>query len=95
MIARSGAKVCKLFALHMWQKKVARRKKYRFGFRQNHELFSRVTQPIQFVVHNHTREPHTTHTTPNMDMDKEIESIDNQSEAVSYTHLTLPTICSV
>ena len=67
IIARSGAKVCKLFALQMWQKKVARRKKYRFGVRQNHELFSRVTQPIQSVVHNHTREPHTTHTTPNMD----------------------------
>ena len=67
VIARSGAKVCKLFALQMWQKKVARRKKYRFGFRQNHELFSRVTQPIQSVVHNHTREPYTTHTTPNMD----------------------------
>ena len=67
IIARSGAKVCKLFALQIWQKKVARRKKYRFGVRQNHELFSRVTQPIQSVVHNHTREPHTTHTTPNMD----------------------------
>ena len=67
IIAQSGAKVCKLFALQMWQKKVARRKKYRFGVRQNHELFSRVTQPIQSVVHNHTREPHTTHTTPNMD----------------------------
>ena len=34
---------------------------------QNHELFSRITQPIQSVVHNHTSEPHTTHTTPNMD----------------------------
>ena len=67
IIARSGAKVCKLSALQMWQKKVARRKKYRFGVRQNHELFSRVTQPIQSVVHNHTRKPHTTHTTPNMD----------------------------
>ena len=67
IIARSGANVCKLFALQMWQKKVARRKKYRFGVRQNHALFSRVTQPIQSVVHNHTREPHTTHTTPNMD----------------------------
>ena len=74
IIARSGAKVCKLFALQMWQKKVARRKKYRFGVRQNHELFSRVTQPIQSVVHNHAREPHTTHTTPNMDMDNEIEA---------------------
>ena len=29
---------------------------------------------------HHTREPHTTHTTPNMDVDNEIESIDNQSE---------------
>ena len=48
------------------------------GSGKKHELFSRVTQPI----HNssHTSEPHTTHTTPNMDMDKEIESIDNQSE---------------
>ena len=34
-------------------------------------------------IHNHTREPHTTHTTPNMDMDNEIESIDNQSEEVA------------
>ena len=74
IIARSGAKVCKLFALQMWQKKVARRKKYRFGVRQNHEMFSRVTQPIQSVVHNHAREPHTTHTTPNMGMDNEIEA---------------------
>ena len=40
-------------------------------------------QPIQSVVHNHAREPHTTHTTPNMDMDNEIESIDNQSEEVA------------
>ena len=38
---------------------------------------------MQSVVHNHTREPHTTHTTPNMDMDNEIESIDNQSEEVA------------
>ena len=49
------------------------------GSDKKHELFSRVTQPI----HNHTREPHTTHTTPNMDMDNEIESIDNQSEEVA------------
>ena len=50
------------------------------GSGKKHELSSRVTQPI----HNssHTREPHTTHTTPNMDMDNEIESIDNQSEEV-------------
>ena len=34
-------------------------------------------------IHNHTREPHTTHTTPNMDMDNEIESIDNHSEEVA------------
>ena len=27
------------------EEKVARRKKYRFGVRQNHELFSRVTHP--------------------------------------------------
>ena len=32
---------------------------------------------------HHTREPHTTHTTPNMDVDNEIESIDNQSEEVA------------
>ena len=32
------------------------------------------------LVMHHTREPHTTHTTPNMDVDNEIESIDNQSE---------------
>ena len=43
------------------------------GPAKKNELFSRVTQPIN----NHTREPHTTHTTPNMDMDNEIESIDN------------------
>ena len=50
------------------------------GSGKKHELSSRVTQPI----HNssHTREPHTTHTTPNMDMDNETESIDNQSEEV-------------
>ena len=48
---------------------------------KKHEVFSRVTQPI----HNHTREPHTTHTTPNIDMDSEIESIDNQSEEVAVT----------
>ena len=46
---------------------------------KKHEVFSRVTQPI----HNHTREPHTSHTTPNMDMDNEIESIDDQSEEVA------------
>ena len=34
-------------------------------------------------IHNHTREPHTTQTTPNMDMDNEIESIDDQSEEVA------------
>ena len=28
-----------------------------------------------------------THTTPNMDMDYEIESIDNQSEEVAVAHL--------
>ena len=50
------------------------------GSGRKHELlFSRVTQPL----HNHTREPHTTHTTPNVDMDNEIESIDNQSEEVA------------
>ena len=49
------------------------------GSGKKHKLFSRVTQPI----HNHTREPHTTHTTPNMDMDNEIESIDNQPEEVA------------
>ena len=48
------------------------------GSGKKHELFSRVTQPI----HNHTSEPYTTHTTPNMDMDNGIESIDNQSEEV-------------
>ena len=42
-------------------------------------MFSRVTQPI----HNHTREPHTTDTTPDMDMVDEIESIDNESEEVA------------
>ena len=42
-------------------------------------MFSRVTQP----VHDHTREPHTTQTTPNMDTDNEIESIDNPSEEVA------------
>ena len=49
------------------------------GSGRKHKLFSRVTQPI----HNHTREPHTSHTTPNMDMDNEIESIDDQSEEVA------------
>ena len=34
-------------------------------------------------IHNHTREPHTTQTTPNMNMDNEIESIDDQSEEVA------------
>ena len=73
------SKVCKPFALQMWQRKVARRKKYRFGVLQKQELFSRVTQ----LIHNHAGEPRTTHTTPNMDMDNEIESIDNQSEEVA------------
>ena len=52
------------------------------GSGKKHKLFSRVTQPI----HNsssHRREPHTTHTTPSMDMDNEKESIDNQSEEVA------------
>ena len=48
------------------------------GSVKKHELFW-VTQPI----HNHTREPHTTHTTPDIGMDNEIESIDNQSEEVA------------
>ena len=49
------------------------------GSGKKHEMFSRVTQP----VHDHTREPHTTQTTPNMDTDNEIESIDNPSEEVA------------
>ena len=52
-----------------------------------HDLFSRVTQPVQSVAHDHTREHYTTHTTPNMDMDNEIESIDNQSGEVAVAQL--------